>query len=455
LSCSSGNWTGTAPITYSYQWQRNGVDIAGKTGSTYTTTTTDVDKTLKCWVTARNSAGSTPVVSANSMLITTIPVSTNEYPTPLPGQTYTVTSQSEFTARLGISKPGDLIIVDLASGGLDAVNMSRSGTAANPIVVKSKVNQGTVVNGNVTLSGDFVQFCQFKLGDGRRAVLSGTGCRLHRCRVKYSGGRGIICTAGSRQVMLSHCEIDGSMISSTAVGLCGVHWDPATNQRNVIRRCWWHGMTQVEKPGDDQSALFAGISQGDTAVRSGNVMEYCLMEDWKGDAETIANKSSLNTYRFVTILNSKQFSQRHGKDNVYWGCYSKGSTGWDIFDGGNQLLGCKCEDTDIHVSNGEVTSAGFPNNTGPTLGNHPQAANTIVAGCFGPLVLGRTGRDEGKGYDEPALNTRIEKHDRAYTPGGMHTGTTQEPNLSPGRLVPTPRLITRDEVGVTAAWDGG
>lgn len=69
LSCSTGTWTGTEPITYAYQWQRSddGVtawtNIAGATASTYAVPNADYQKYLRCVVTATNSAGSS---SANS-----------------------------------------------------------------------------------------------------------------------------------------------------------------------------------------------------------------------------------------------------------------------------------------------------------------------------------------------------------------------------------------------------
>lgn len=63
LTAARGTWTGTAPITYAYQWQRGGDDIAGATASSYTAVFDDVGTTLRVAVTASNAAGS---VSANS-----------------------------------------------------------------------------------------------------------------------------------------------------------------------------------------------------------------------------------------------------------------------------------------------------------------------------------------------------------------------------------------------------
>ena len=60
LSTTDGTWTGTAPITYSYQWYRGATLISGATNNTYTLVQADAGNTsnIKCVVTATNGAGS-------------------------------------------------------------------------------------------------------------------------------------------------------------------------------------------------------------------------------------------------------------------------------------------------------------------------------------------------------------------------------------------------------------
>ena len=63
LTAGTGGWTGTEPITFTYQWQRcdadgaNCEDIAGATDPTYTLTADDVGGTVRVIVTATNDAG--------------------------------------------------------------------------------------------------------------------------------------------------------------------------------------------------------------------------------------------------------------------------------------------------------------------------------------------------------------------------------------------------------------
>jgi hypothetical protein len=64
LTCNKGSWSGSLPQTYARHWLRNGVAIAGATGSTYLITSADVGKQLRCRVTASNNAGSAMATSA-------------------------------------------------------------------------------------------------------------------------------------------------------------------------------------------------------------------------------------------------------------------------------------------------------------------------------------------------------------------------------------------------------
>ncbi|WP_445152678.1 hypothetical protein [Baekduia sp. Peel2402] len=77
LTASIGTWTGSATITYTYQWQTcnsSGASctaISGATLSTYRLAASDVTKTVKVVVTATNGAGNAAATSAATAVITT------------------------------------------------------------------------------------------------------------------------------------------------------------------------------------------------------------------------------------------------------------------------------------------------------------------------------------------------------------------------------------------------
>jgi uncharacterized protein YukE len=77
-SVSTGTWSGSAPISYSYQWQqcnaagKSCVNIAGATGSTLKLLNALIGSTLDVVVTATNSAGSSSVTTPVTGLVSGI-----------------------------------------------------------------------------------------------------------------------------------------------------------------------------------------------------------------------------------------------------------------------------------------------------------------------------------------------------------------------------------------------
>ena len=72
LTADPGSWSGTAPISYTYQWQRCSpgcVNISGATNSTYLVAAADVGATLRVAVTGSNSAGSATASSAQTGVV--------------------------------------------------------------------------------------------------------------------------------------------------------------------------------------------------------------------------------------------------------------------------------------------------------------------------------------------------------------------------------------------------
>jgi hypothetical protein len=63
ITCTTGRWKGTQPIAYTYQWKRNGVNIASATAATYLVDALDVGTLLQCEVTGTNGAGSGTALS--------------------------------------------------------------------------------------------------------------------------------------------------------------------------------------------------------------------------------------------------------------------------------------------------------------------------------------------------------------------------------------------------------
>lgn len=89
LSVGNGTWTGTFPLTYTYEWRRcdpqgtltSCVAIPGATKTTYTLTAQDNGVALRAYVTATNIAGSTTSVSNHTFPTLPAPVTASVKPT--------------------------------------------------------------------------------------------------------------------------------------------------------------------------------------------------------------------------------------------------------------------------------------------------------------------------------------------------------------------------------------
>jgi hypothetical protein len=90
LQAANGTWSGTAPITYSYQWRicnENGGachDIAGAMGNEYTLKAGDAGNSVRVQVTAKNAEGSATSTSVPSARIASAPATTTTSPSPSP-----------------------------------------------------------------------------------------------------------------------------------------------------------------------------------------------------------------------------------------------------------------------------------------------------------------------------------------------------------------------------------
>jgi hypothetical protein len=90
LTADPGEWSGTGPLDYEYQWVRcdfygeNCVEIAGATGETYALTSDDVGSTIQVVVTASNAAGSAQAEAPTTPAVTEPQPEPEPTPTPTP-----------------------------------------------------------------------------------------------------------------------------------------------------------------------------------------------------------------------------------------------------------------------------------------------------------------------------------------------------------------------------------
>ena len=151
LSATTGTFTGTAPLAYTYQWQRcdadgtHCADISGATGSTYDLTGADVGHAIVVEVTATNAAGEDAASSVPGASVAVDPPATSGTPaaagTPVDGQTLTAdpgawtgTGPIDFTYQWQRCDTAGANCVDI-SGATDATYTLGSGDVGSTVRV--------------------------------------------------------------------------------------------------------------------------------------------------------------------------------------------------------------------------------------------------------------------------------------------------------------------------------
>jgi len=173
LTSSDGSWSGTAPITYTYQWKRCNAsgaactDIAGATSKTRALATADVGSTLRSTVTATNTAGTATVQSAATGVVAALVPNNTSCPqiaSPPPGyctgQVYAVTPTSMSLPTLN---PGDVVVFENGTytdvdGDGTVVMINQGGTATQYVTFVSRNKRGAKLDGQNNTSRYGINF---------------------------------------------------------------------------------------------------------------------------------------------------------------------------------------------------------------------------------------------------------------------------------------------------------
>jgi len=141
LSCTTGSWNSNlayTPSSYSYQWRRGSSDISGATSSTYATVVADVGSDVSCRVTATNNRGPTPVVSSNSITVTSA----------LPG------APSGLTVTSSTTTPGTFTVSGSSTSATPTITMgSNSGVTSTAGTINWSSSNQSSYSSSGTFSG--------------------------------------------------------------------------------------------------------------------------------------------------------------------------------------------------------------------------------------------------------------------------------------------------------------
>jgi hypothetical protein len=353
-----------------------------------------------------------------------------------------VSSESQLASALAAAIPGDHIV--LADGSYSRFDVTRSGTEADPIVIRAANILNATASGFDVDADNVVAYgldstAGVSVGGGSRAA----GFRLWRCRVRNGSGFAIrLFTAPDFDA--AYCEV------SSWQGR-GFGFSAADSPRPV----WRHSIFRDSvgsSSGNDGEAMH--YSFGPPSAHGGGLVYRCKFKNWSypDEGEVISVKCSGNTFRQITVedCEAQAINNRFGRNNVYDAIWTDGSMGIGVHDGcgsdGNLVLGCRV-DNPTGPSPGIMVRAGQdPPCTDIRGGRNAAAGECTVSGCVGTLRIGRTYSNSV----ERARGTRVREHTGDIIMG-LETLTDSQPDVAETLHTWSPLIWLRDsDVGPLA-----
>jgi len=315
--------------------------------------------------------------------------------------TYVVSSISELNTRISSAVAGDIIIV---TNGVytssSAINITRQGTAANPITIQAQTIGGVEITGSksFTLSSPaaYITIQGFKFTHSNNlSIASGTShCRFTRNIVELNIGATndvSYININGDDVQIDHNELRNK-------STLGEMLDIAGSGSQVARRLWVHHnyFHDFSSPGGNGAETIRWGLSGLSLSTGDGICEFNLFIHCEGENEMISNKSSGNTYRYNTVRDciGGQISQRHGNDCFYYGNYMTNTDGIRVYGDRHRIFANYLEhnSTGIDMGNGD---GDVYNGAALTAHDRPDdnvvVYNTLISNTVNYEMTGRTG----------------------------------------------------------------
>lgn len=280
---------------------------------------------------------------------------------PPPLRTFRVSTLSSLQSRIDSALPGDLII--LTNGVYNStatINISKQGTAQNPIVISADTTGGAEITGSASFSvnspASWITIRGFKLTHsiGTVQVKAGTShCRVTRNIFQLSGtGRYLLVSGDDSEIdhnTFQNKSTAGQMLSIHGPGSAGMA------QNTWVHHNLFQNFTSIGANGGE--TLQIGLS-GRSLTDAHTLVENNLFIMCNGENEMISNKSSSNTYRYNTFLNSTagELTLRHGNSCDVYSNFFINTAGIRFFGDDHRIYSNYLEDCDpgINFGNGDT-----------------------------------------------------------------------------------------------------
>lgn len=295
--------------------------------------------------------------------------------------TYYVGSITNLATRINSAVAGDEIVVSNGVYTTSAsIGISRAGTAANRILIRAETIGGVEINGTHGFSFNsgaaYVTVQGFKFTHAASINMGGSAhhCRLTRNIIELAIPTGS--DVSYLNISGDDMEIDRNELRNKST--LGNMLDITGAGGQVARRLWVHHnyFHDFTSPGGNGAETIRWGLSGLSLSTGSGLCEYNLFVRCNGENEMISNKSSGNTYRYNTVIDSREISQRHGNDCRYYGNYMKKSGGLRVYGDRHKIFNNYLEGNSIGVNMG---NGGGDIDQGAKLTEHDRPDDNLVA----------------------------------------------------------------------------
>jgi hypothetical protein len=363
-----------------------------------------------------------------------IPTITPEV-TQIPGKQVLVSNNSELSSAISTASPGD-VITAIAGTYTGTYNVSRSGNASSPIIIRSQIQSGALLNSaHITITGNYVQISNFEItGDG--ILVLGNHNRVSRNLFHNTTGNPAVDINGSA----SYNRVDYNEITNW-IGF-GVRITNATTSLtgNRIDHNYIHHNLSIA----GAEAINLGGGRDSSLLNFGTLVEYNLLDHISTDEESelISIKSSGNTIQYNTFRDSEDLyvNIRHGQNDKFLSNYLINENMQTQGDN-HQVIGNYISGGFLRLRSGDCIEPQVPTGGGchPAARYNFVAANTVQGG---KLFVGDSG-------SIPATDNHLAGNNASIDTSGYQKGTIIDLtyNGEPGK----PILLTPQMVGIYAS----
>lgn len=326
--------------------------------------------------------------------------------------TYNVGSIADLTVRINSAVAGDIIVV---SNGVYTTSASLgiacAGTAANRILIRAETVGGVEINGTHGFSFNsgaaYVTVQGFKFTHAAAINMSSSAhhCRLTRNVIELTIPSGS--DVSYINISGDDMEVDRNELRNKST--LGEMLDITGSGSQVARRLWVHHnyFHDFTSPGGNGAETIRWGLSGLSLSTGNGLCEHNLFVRCDGENEMISNKSSGNTYRYNTVIDAREISQRHGNDCLYYGNYMRNSEGIRVYGDRHKIFANYFESNSIGVNMGNGDGDVY---NGALLTAHDRPDDNVVA--FNTFINNSThyqmgGRTGGLGSSNTVVANNI------------------------------------------------